>query len=203
MIKQFLTASACALLAISSMAFEGRVVGVSDGDTITVLDSTNKQHKIRLGGVDAPESSQDFGNRSKQSLSALVFGKTVSVPDSKTDKYGRTVSRVFVNGVDAGLAQVQQGMAWHYKQYEKEQSMADRLSYAAAEQQARANRLGLWLQVNPQRPDEYRHGGPANKQAVQTALSAECPCGASNICTGPKGGKFCMTGEGQKKYIRQ
>jgi endonuclease YncB( thermonuclease family) len=72
----------------------GKVVGVSDGDTITVLDASNRQHKVRLEGIDAPESAQDYGSRAKQSLSDLVFGKTVTVISSKKDKYGRVLGKV-------------------------------------------------------------------------------------------------------------
>lgn len=72
----------------------GRTVGVSDEDTITVLDLTNTQHKIRLAGIDAPEKSQPFGQRSKESLSDLVFGRTVTVETDKVDRYGRQVGKV-------------------------------------------------------------------------------------------------------------
>ena len=82
-----------------------------DGDTITVLDSTNTQHKIRLSGIDAPEKSQPFGNRSKQSLRDLVFSKAVSVDTDKRDKYKRNVGKVLVDGVDANLEQIKRGMA--------------------------------------------------------------------------------------------
>ena len=71
---------------------------MSDGDTITVLDGQKRQHKIRLNGIDAPESSQDFGSRAKQSLSDLVFGKTVTVTSPKKDKYGRTLGKVTLDG---------------------------------------------------------------------------------------------------------
>jgi endonuclease YncB( thermonuclease family) len=78
--------------------YTGRVVGVSDGDTITVLDSSNTQHKIRLAGIDAPEKSQAFGQRSKESLSASVFGKSVTIDSNKSDKYGREIGKVIVSG---------------------------------------------------------------------------------------------------------
>ena len=105
---------ALAVLSLSiftASAFEARVVGVSDGDTITVLDAQKTQHKIRLAGIDAPEKNQDFGHRSKEHLSDLVYGMTVSLPDTKIDKYGRTVSRVLVGNTDAGLEQIKSGMA--------------------------------------------------------------------------------------------
>ena len=86
-----------------ALTIEGRVVGVADGDTITVLDNTNTQHKIRLAGIDAPEKKQPFGNVSKKSLSDLVYGKQVSVDYNKQDRYGRTVGKVMAEGVDANL----------------------------------------------------------------------------------------------------
>lgn len=136
----------------------GRVVGVADGDTVTVLDSRNEQYKIRLMGIDAPEKKQAFGNRSKQALSALVFNREVSVEYRKKDRYGRLVGKIVVNGVDANLEQVRAGMAWHYKQYQREQSADDRIAYAAVEEQARTARRGLWRDNDPMPPWEYRKG---------------------------------------------
>jgi endonuclease YncB( thermonuclease family) len=103
----------------------GKVVGVSDGDTITVLDASNTQHKIRLDGIDAPESAQDFGQRSKQSLSDLVFGKTVTITSGKKDRNGRTVGKVTLDGRDINLKQLNRGMAWFYRAYAKELSNND------------------------------------------------------------------------------
>lgn len=135
---------------------EGRVVGVADGDTITVLDADKVQHKIRLSGIDAPEKNQDFGNRSKQSLSDLVFSKVVTVETDKTDRYGREVGKVLVNGLDANLEQVQRGFAWHYKAYQREQTTNDRKLYDYAESDARSARRGLWRDANPEPPWDYR-----------------------------------------------
>ncbi|MCI0660099.1 MAG: thermonuclease family protein [Acidobacteria bacterium] len=141
---------------IGEPAITGRVVGVSDGDTITVLDAGNRQHKIRLDGIDAPESRQAFGTRSKQSLSELVFGQTVTVAGSKTDRYGRTVGNVAVNGQDAGLIQVERGMAWFYRQYAGDLSRDRALDYERAEDRARVDRRGLWADAKPVEPWEYR-----------------------------------------------
>jgi len=135
---------------------EGRVVGVADGDTVTVLDSSNTQFKIRLMGIDAPEKKQAFGNRSKEALSHLIFNKLVTIEYHKKDKYGRTVGKIMVEGVDANLEQVKAGMAWHYKKYQKEQSVDDRASYAEAEDVARAGKIGLWLDDNPMPPWVWR-----------------------------------------------
>ena len=111
----------------------GRVVGVADGDTLTVLDVDKVQHKIRLAGIDALEKKQPFGNRSKESLSELTHDKTVTIETDKRDKYGRQVGKVLVNGQDVNLVQVERGMAWHYKAYEREQPETDRKVYANAE----------------------------------------------------------------------
>jgi len=140
-------------------ALTGKVVGVADGDTITVLDDTNTQHKIRLSGIDAPEKKQPFGQRSKQSLSDMVFDKEVTVATTKRDKYKREVGKVLVGGIDANLEQVKRGMAWHYKAYEREQPAIDRKVYADAENESRAARRGLWADADPMPPWDYRHIG--------------------------------------------
>jgi endonuclease YncB( thermonuclease family) len=113
---------------------EGRVVGVSDGDTITLLDDAKIQHKIRFAGIDGPEKDQAFGERSKQSLSALVFQKRVEARCHKRDRYGREVCAVYVSLRDVGLEQIRQGMAWHYKDYQYEQPTLERLVYRAGEE---------------------------------------------------------------------
>jgi endonuclease YncB( thermonuclease family) len=136
----------------------GKVVGVYDGDTITVLTADKKELKIRMAGIDAPELKQDFGNKAKQNLSKLVYGKTVTLEGSKTDKYGRLVRKVLVDGVDANLAQISFGLAWHYKAYEREQSNEDRMAYALHELEARQSKKGLWSVPKPQPPWEFRHG---------------------------------------------
>ncbi len=135
----------------------GRVVGVSDGDTITILDNTNTQYKIRLGGIDAPEKKQAFGNVSKQSLSNMVYGKDVDVDWQKQDRYGRTVGKVIVNGLNANLEQVRLGMAWYYKKYQNELVLDDRLDYLHAHENAEKSKVGLWVDKSPVAPWEFRH----------------------------------------------
>jgi endonuclease YncB( thermonuclease family) len=134
----------------------GRVVRIADGDTVTVLDSSNTQHHIRLEGIDAPESHQAFGSQSKKSLSAMVLGKDVTVVYQKTDQYGRLVGKITVDGKDVNLEQVKAGMAWHYKEYEREQAASDRELYARAEDEARAARRGLWQDTDPIEPSAFR-----------------------------------------------
>ena len=135
----------------------GRVVGVSDGDTVKVLDATQQLHTVRLMGIDAPEKAQPYGQRSKQSLSEMVFQRQVTVVWEKKDKYGRTVGKISASdGTDTCLEQINRGMAWHYKQYAKEQSEVDRASYSAAEMTARTNGAGLWQDKSPVPPWEWR-----------------------------------------------
>lgn len=134
----------------------GRVVGVSDGDTITVLDATNQQHKIRLAGIDCPEKNQPFGQAAKQSLSDQVFDRQVSIETSKRDRYGREIGKVLVGGVDANLEQLRRGLAWHYKKYEREQEPLDRATYSGAEIEARGAGRGLWADPAPVAPWDWR-----------------------------------------------
>jgi len=135
----------------------GHVVGVTDGDTITLLDAAMTQHKIRVAGIDAPEKKQPFGQRSKESLSALAYDKDLSIEWTKKDRYGRIVGKLIDrHGRDINLEQIRTGMAWHYKKYNKEQSPEDRDLYAAAEVAARGKRVGLWSDTNPEAPWDYR-----------------------------------------------
>ena len=162
MIRRLQQGLAAALLGFTTFAhsavLHGEVVVLADGDTITVLDAGQKQHKVRLAGIDAPEKRQPFGVRSKESLSAIAFRRRVSVEWTKTDRYGRIIGKVFVGGVDVCLEQVKHGMAWHYKTYEREQRPGDRQAYASAEDQARRNRVGLWRDSSPVPPWDFRRG---------------------------------------------
>jgi endonuclease YncB( thermonuclease family) len=90
-------------LSVLSQTLTGKVIGISDGDTITVLDADRRQHKIRLNGMDAPESAQDFGQASKRHLSDLIFDKDVSVLWRKRDKYGRSLGKVFIGNTNVNL----------------------------------------------------------------------------------------------------
>lgn len=141
----------------------GKVVGVSDGDTITVLDKTNSQYRVRLAGIDAPESKQEFGQASKKNLSDMVFGRSVEIFYTKLDRYERVLGRVIHNGQDINLAQVEAGLAWHYKEFEREQSPEERRAYADAELRAREQRRGLWQQPNPVKPSEFRRKSAGNE----------------------------------------
>jgi len=149
---------------ILSMAFTiawahtitGKVVGITDGDTVRVLDAQHTLHKVRLTGIDAPESKQAFGTRSKQNLSHLIFGRAITVEYEHRDRYGRVLGKILLDGADVNIKQVEAGLAWHYKQYAKEQSVEDRRSYATAEDRARADHLGLWRDPSPVPPWDFR-----------------------------------------------
>ena len=130
------------LQAGAGWAWTGKVVGVADGDTITVLRDGHDQVKIRLYGIDAPESGQPFGKASKQSLSSMVYGQSVEVEVMDTDRYGRTVARVFVDGDDVNAAQLRSGYAWLYAQYCKDWVCDD---WTELEAKARSSRVGCGL----------------------------------------------------------
>jgi endonuclease YncB( thermonuclease family) len=134
----------------------GEVVGISDGDTLTVLDADRKTHKIRLAGIDSPESKQPYGQRAKESLSNLAYRQRAQIEWTKADRYGRIVGKVIVGGKDVCLEQIRQGMAWHYKKYQNEQPLEDRLAYAKAEREAREMRLGLWSEPGTIPPWDWR-----------------------------------------------
>ena len=137
----------------------GKVIKVSDGDTITVLDNNKQKHKIRLKGIDAPESQQMYGDISTQSLSELVYDKEVLVTWDKKDKYYRILGKVIVGGNDANYEQLKKGLAWYYKQYEKDLSDEDRKKYSEAEEWARNYTEGLWADSNSIPPWEFRRKG--------------------------------------------
>lgn len=140
----------CLLLAQSVVAdFSGTVVGVSDGDTISVLKDREKV-KVRLVEIDAPEKGQAYGNRSKQALSALVHGKQVEIKEHGTDRYGRTLGRIYQSGLDVNAEMVRRGMAWVYVKYAKDQGLYQ------IQAEAREQRRELWADKEPVPPWEWR-----------------------------------------------
>lgn len=160
------------LLAAPASAAElhGKVVHVADGDSITVLDAAKRQHKVRLAAIDAPERRQAYGTRARQHLSALVLGRSVIVVWDRRDRYGRIVGKVLAPAcaavtcaktLDAGLAQISAGYAWHYRRYARTQPPQERQRYAAAEQAARTRRMGLWQDNHPAPPWEFRRAATA------------------------------------------
>jgi len=157
-------AAALALQPVCAETFAGIVVGVSDGDTVTVLDEAKASRKVRLMGIDAPESRQAFGAASKKSLSDLAYRQAVQVDWSKTDRYGRIVGKLTDDGgKDINLEQVRRGLAWHYAKYEREQTPEDRRLYSEAEAEARIAGVGLWKDPSPVPPWEFRREAKGNR----------------------------------------
>lgn len=155
-IKSVVAAAALLLSAVSAAeTLSGKVVGVSDGDTIKLLVGGNKEVRVRLAGIDAPEKAQDFGQVSKKSLSDMVFGRQVSVEVQDTDRYGRTVGWVSIDGGDVNAAQVQRGMAWVYRQYVDASSRYGQ-ALLDLEANAKTRRAGVWGGNSPIPPWEFR-----------------------------------------------
>lgn len=138
------------ITAAQAQMLSGKVIKIADGDTLTILEYPHKQHRIRLAQIDAPEKAQDFGQKSKQSLSDLCFGKMASVEVVDTDRYNREVGVVTCSGKEANYEQVKSGMAWVYDKY------ANDPKYFQAQKYARSNSLGLWCVSSPTPPWEYR-----------------------------------------------
>lgn len=132
------------------------VIGVTDGDTLVVLDGDKVQHKVRLAGIDAPDKRQAFGTRAQQAIVAAVFRRAVVVDWHKRDRYGRVVGKVLLEDRDVGLELVAAGLAWQQKAYEQEQLPCDRDTYSAAETLSKQRATGLWSAVSPVPPWEFR-----------------------------------------------
>lgn len=137
---------------VSAAYIHGTVVGVYDGDTVTL--STGD--KIRLAGIDAPEIKQPFGIESRNALRSAILHKPVTVSWFKVDRYGRKVGKIYYRRVDQNWRQVHGGLAWHYKTYASEQSPRDQARYSRAEITARSTRLGLWSDPTAIPPWEFR-----------------------------------------------
>ena len=187
MLRRSLFAVAMLLLATKAIAVEpvtltGKVVAVVDGDTMTVLDGANVHHKIRLHGIDAPESEQAFGNKSKEALATLTMGKQVTVDVTGQDHYEEHEwGTVIVAGEDINLRMVRDGWAWHYLKYAPDDPFL-----AAAEADARIDKCGLWADTaKPVAPWTYRESKAAKRQQAipshpttpidPSATTSSCP----------------------------
>ena len=174
----------------------GRVVGVSDGDTLTLLvpdGASFKQVRVRLAEIDTPESRQPYGNRARQALSDLAFNQQARVVVQDTDRYGRTVGRVFVGGVDVNAEMIRQGAAWAYRQYLKDQSLL------TLEAEAKGAKRGLWGLPETERcpPWDWRRGrcatasapaaqAPASPAAAPTSAPSSAASGSGFTCAGKR-----------------
>lgn len=188
----------------------GKVVGVHDGDSITVLDEANGQQKVRLEGIDAPELKQDFGRKAKEALAGKIFEKVVRVKWKERDQYGRVLGHVYVEGHWINQELLEEGWAWHYKYFNKDPRLA------AAETKARESKIGLWGSANPLPPWEFRNpslrkpgAAPGGSGAADT-LPAKAQAGkeageagnGKTTAAAPKDETVYVTKSG-KKYHRE
>lgn len=128
----------------------GKVTRIADGDTFTMMFDNGFEVRVRLNGIDSPERRQAYSNRAKQALSNLIFNKEVKVYYESTDRYGRVLGEVHIDGINVNHEMVRLGMAWHYTHYSDDKTLA------ALEQEARKNKAGLWADPNPVPPWEFR-----------------------------------------------
>lgn len=140
----------------ATTAVDGRVVRVHDGDSLLLRIEGQGVRGVRIAGIDAPEKGQPFADVARRALLAQLDDREIRVEVVKTDFFDRLVGRVFVDGRDAGLAQLRAGLAWHFARYDADLAPAQRRRYAQAERQARLRGLGLWRDATPIPPWEYR-----------------------------------------------
>lgn len=203
--------SICAVLLLSvllsfsahSQAFEGKVVSISDGDTISVMHE-GAPVKIRLNGIDSPESGQAFGTKARQFVSELAFGQTVTVHEHGKDKYGRVIGEIVLpDGRSLNQEMVRAGFAWWYKEYSGDEELE------ALELEARAAQKGLWSESSPVPPWEWRRSKTtADKQPEATVVTGGTPTGGTTptgktLYVGPRGGIYHISPSGNKVYQKR
>ncbi len=155
--------------------FQAKVVSISDGDTLTVL-LNRRQYKVRLSGIDAPESGQDFGTKAKNYLGDLIHEKIVSGICEETDKYGRNVCLLEVDGRRVDYEMLKAGLAWHYVKYSRD---PQRQAY---EDQAKLAKLNIWSESGPIPPWDWRKwGADKRKQWVESKTARPPPTAKTSL----------------------
>ncbi len=181
--------------AANEREFQCKVIGISDGDTLTCLKD-RAPIKVRLKHIDAPESSQPYGNRAKQALANFVFKKQVTLRTNGYDKYQRLLAVVYEGGQNINLALVQRGMAWAYRETQP--------IYEQAQQQARQQNLGLWQDKNPLNPAEWRRiKGTGYSSNHSSASTPSFPQMGSYDCSQKLSCAYFKTFEEANRYFRQ
>lgn len=177
-------------------AFSARVVGVTDGDTVKVLDENNDQHTIRLAEVDAPERGQPWGSRSKEALSELVFGKVILVQQTDTDRYGRMVGHILSDGRDVNRVMLEQGAAWAFRRYLTDVTLIE------VEAKARHERAGLWSLSEAQTvaPWDWRRGVREGGTRSPEAVTQPVYLAVTPVNQNSSSGQFSCSG---KRFCRQ
>lgn len=199
---------------------EGKVIIVPDGDEVRVKTSSGNAYTVRLLGIDAPESKQDFGVAARKDLEARVLDKDVKVIVHRKDSEGRYMGTVFVEGQDIGVRMLENGSAWHYKRVSGEQSSEARVRYAKAELKARESKLGLWAAAMPMPPWEFRDETSAGEVETKTTslpvvqiASTRTPDSTTpappaerqdsrTYTLGPRGGCYYLNNAGSKVYVK-
>ena len=140
------------LTTFSQTTFTAKVVGIKDGDTVVVLDSLNNQTTLRLAEVDTPEKSQAFGTKAKQFTSDQIYLKTIKYVVTDTDRYGRSIAMIYYDTDNKYISAeiIKAGMGWHYKRYSTSKELA------TFEDNAKKNKIGLWIDNNPINPSDWR-----------------------------------------------
>lgn len=176
----FLAALLMALDASSQPDIFGEVIAIADGDTMRLLTAEKSQVKIRLAEIDTPERGQPYASRAREALAELVFRKPVRVVYVDTDRYGRTVGRVYVGDLDVNAELVRRGAAWVYRKYARDESLY------RLEDEARSARRGIWSLPEVQRmpPWEWRRGKRAAAAPVGRSepAAAGFECGSKTYC---------------------
>jgi len=156
-----LTFASASFLVAQTETLVGKVVRVADGDTIELQPSEGPQFRVRFQGIDAPELHQPFGMESQRFLKSLINGKTILVKVEKTDRYGRTVGRIWLprdeegkRPLDVEEKMLNMGLAWHYSYFNHEKKLA------RAQENAQNAKRGLWSESNPIPPWKWRKMNP-------------------------------------------
>lgn len=174
-------------IAASANAYEinGKVVGITDGDTVVILDGTKTQHKVRLSDIDAPESKQPYGTKARQQLSDFVFGKEVTADCREKDKYGRDLCTIRIGDLDVNAEMVNAGAAWVYTKYNSREELP------ALQEAAKEAKRGLWSLPASQtvEPEQWRRGERDQKQLSQTKPKKLKPAGNNAAAEGFSCGK--------------
>lgn len=202
---------------------EGKVVVVDQGDFVRVETKDGKNFSILMQGIDAPEVSQEYGDKSRKRLADLILGKTVQVIVYKKDSNERYLGTIYFAGKDINLKQIETGSAWHSTQSGFEQRGDDRRIYEQAEQKARAEHTGLWNDKNPVPPWDFRGDRKAEESVEKNTIESQKISPAASDKTdvkaattsnpknpadknktytrGPRGGCYYINSNGGKTYV--
>ncbi len=150
--------AACSTDTIDAVVYRGEITRVHDGDSLHITPARGGQRVVvRLAGIDAPELAQAYGEVARDHLRSVVLNRNAQAHCYKADQYQRQLCTVFVDGADVNLQMISQGLAWHYKRFQHEQTKRDRLAYARSELDARRQRTGLWSEQSIA-PWDFRAG---------------------------------------------